>query len=148
MCYESGGHILSSDFRFSGYRRRIARRFVHTVAPRWPNFDTDLTDDVLDGFEHTVRHYPPFVRFGIVMMLFFIEFGGPLTFTGFALSPFCPLMQLVDDCTNLCIIESPGAQYSEAIGDCVFAVGLFSTGRRAAFGGGEASMESETKSVS
>ena len=73
---------LSSNYRLSGYQRRIARTVVDAMVPRWRDFERELTPDVLDGVENMIRNYPPFVRFGIKLMLFFVEFGGPLTLTG------------------------------------------------------------------
>ena len=71
-----------SDFALVGYRRRIARSLVKTIAPAWPEFEADLTEDVLDGVESFIRGYPPLVRFGVMAMFFLVELGGPLTFTG------------------------------------------------------------------
>ena len=73
---------LSSDYRLRGYRRRIARKLVEASVPNWDGLNPHLADDVLDATENTIRNYPPFVRFGIGLMLIFIEFGGPLTLTG------------------------------------------------------------------
>ncbi|MEE2756053.1 MAG: hypothetical protein VYA30_05310 [Myxococcota bacterium] len=73
---------MSSNFRLSGYQRRIARTVVDAMVPRWTNFGRELTPDVLDGVENMIRNYPAFVRFGIRLMLLFVEFGGPLTLTG------------------------------------------------------------------
>ena len=54
------------------------------MVPRWDDFEVDLVDDVLDDVENTIRNYPPAVRFGISLMLLFVEFAGPITFTGLA----------------------------------------------------------------
>ena len=71
-----------SNFRLTGYRRRIVRKVFDVAGPRWPEFSTDIRPDVLDDLEGLIRGYPPFIRFGIVFMLFMLEFGGPITFTG------------------------------------------------------------------
>jgi hypothetical protein len=52
------------------------------MVPKWPDFEPDMVDDVLDGVEDMIRKYPPIVRFGIGIMLFLVELGGPVTFTG------------------------------------------------------------------
>ena len=79
----AGDRALSS-YRLRGYRRRIARAVVDVMVPRWDDFEIDLVDDVLDDVENTIRNYPAAVRFGISLMLLFVEFAGPITFTGLA----------------------------------------------------------------
>ncbi|MEE2787564.1 MAG: hypothetical protein VX589_09510 [Myxococcota bacterium] len=71
-----------SNFRLRGYTRRILAHMVDVVGPTWPDAQFDLKDDILDDLEGLVRGYPPFVRFGICFMLWFVEFGGPITLTG------------------------------------------------------------------
>ena len=80
----TGDRALSSSYQLRGYRRRIARTVVDVMVPRWDDFKTDLVDDVLDDVENTIRNYPAAVRFGISIMLLFVEFAGPVTFTGLA----------------------------------------------------------------
>ncbi len=75
---------MSSDYRLSGYRRRIARKIIEASVPDWDGLNPHLVEDVLEATENTIRNYPPFVRFGIGLMLLFVEFGGPLTLTGLA----------------------------------------------------------------
>ncbi len=77
-----GAFRAMSNFRFRWYQRRIARAVFSSMVPRWSNFDRDLTDDTLDGVETLVRGYPRITQTGIALMLYFLEFGGPLTFTG------------------------------------------------------------------
>ena len=62
-----------SNFRLTGYRRRIVRKVFDVAGPRWPEFSTDIRPDVLDDLEGLIRGYPPFIRFGIVFMLFMLE---------------------------------------------------------------------------
>lgn len=76
---------MTSDFRFTGYTRRIARKVVEAMEPRWAEFDPQCTGAVLDQVEDMVRNYPPATRLGVVAGLYGVEFAGaPL---GFGLRP-------------------------------------------------------------
>jgi hypothetical protein len=72
-----------SNFVFRGYTRRVARAVVESMVPHWPDFEVDMTDEVLAQVEATVRGYPPGIQLGVLAMLYGLEFGGPLTMTGF-----------------------------------------------------------------
>ena len=92
-----------SNFRLRGYTRRIMAYLVDVIGPRWTEADFDTKDDVLDDLEGLIRGYPPFVRFGICFMVWFVEFGGPITLTGFV-----PLSMLSEQATsrlNRCITD-------------------------------------------
>jgi hypothetical protein len=82
---------MVSDFVFTGYRRRILGAVIKVMQPTWPEYKPDLIDDTMDGVECLVRGYPPLIRFGVVLMLFFVEFGGLITLTG--VLPFSMLSQ-------------------------------------------------------
>ncbi len=71
-----------SNFVLRGYTRRVARAVVDTMVPRWPEFDVDMTDDVLAQVEDTIRGYPIGIQMGVLAMLYGVEFGGPLTMSG------------------------------------------------------------------
>ena len=58
------------------------RSVIEVVQPNWPERQGDLVEDTLDGVECLVRGYPPMIRFGVVLMLFFVELGGIVTLTG------------------------------------------------------------------
>lgn len=73
---------MGPDFAFRGYSRRIARAVVDAMVPRWDDFDVELTDDVLEVVEATVRGYPTGVQAGVLAMLYAMEFGGPVLLTG------------------------------------------------------------------
>ncbi len=73
---------MSSDFSFRGYTRRVARSVVDAMVPRWPELDADLTDAVLEQVEDFARNYPPFIRFGVMVMLYGLEFSGPFVRDG------------------------------------------------------------------
>lgn len=73
---------MESDFAFRGPVRRVARAVVDAMVPRWPEFEPDLTDAVLDQVEGMVRNHPPFIRAGLVAALCAIELSGPLVLDG------------------------------------------------------------------
>lgn len=74
---------MKRDFSFRGRQRRIARALVDAMVPRWPDFERELTDEVLDEIEQLVRHMPVVNQAGIAMMLYALEFaGGPLALDG------------------------------------------------------------------
>ena len=76
---------MTSDFQFTGYTRRIARKVVEAMEPQWPEFDPQCTEAVLEQVEDMVRNYPPATRLGVVVGLYGVEFAGaPL---GFGLKP-------------------------------------------------------------
>lgn len=77
---------MSGNFAFRGYTRRIACAVVEAMAPRWAEFDPDLTDELVDQIEQMVRGYPTFVQVAVLASLYGVEFGGPLTLIG-GLSP-------------------------------------------------------------
>ena len=69
---------MGPEFVLRGYPRRIARAVVDAMVPRWPEFDVDLTDDVLADVERTLRGYPPIIQVAILGSLFGLEFLSPL----------------------------------------------------------------------
>ncbi len=71
-----------SNFVLRGYTRRIARSVVDAMVPRWPEFDVDMTEDVLSQVEDTIRGYPIGIQLGVLAMLYGVEFGGPVTLSG------------------------------------------------------------------
>lgn len=74
---------MTRDFAFRGRRRRIARALVDAMVPRWPDFERELTDDVLEEVEMLVRQMPLHNQAGISLMLYALEFaGGPLALDG------------------------------------------------------------------
>lgn len=68
---------MGSDFALEGYTRRIARAVVEAMGPRWPDFEVDLTDRVLEGVEVAVRHFPAAFRAAFVAGLWALELAGP-----------------------------------------------------------------------
>ncbi len=71
--------MLGSAFAFRGYSRRIARSVVDAMAPRWDDFDdSQLDEELLGQVEAFVRGYPPVIQVGVLIMLYTMEFGGPL----------------------------------------------------------------------
>ena len=69
---------MSSNFVLRGYTRRIAWSVVDAMVPRWPEFDVELTDDVLEQVESMVRSYPAGIRVGVIASLYGVEFAGPI----------------------------------------------------------------------
>ncbi len=74
--------MVGPEFVFSGYTRRVARSVVDAMVPRWDDFEGELTDEVLDQVEAMVRGYPPGIQAGVLLMLYTMEFGGPLVHGG------------------------------------------------------------------
>lgn len=70
--------MFGADFRLTGRRRRIARVIVDAMVPRWPEFDHDLVDPVLDSVEEMVRAYPPALQAGLIAALYALEVLSPL----------------------------------------------------------------------
>jgi len=72
-----------NDFVFRGRLRRTARALVAVMVPRWPDFDKDITEEVLDEVEALIRQMPVFNQVGISLMLAGLEFaGGPMALDG------------------------------------------------------------------
>lgn len=72
-----------NDFVFGGYTRRVARAVIDAMVPRWPDFERELTDEVLDSIETLARSFPTFNQVGVLAMFYLLEFGsGPLTLDG------------------------------------------------------------------
>ncbi|MEZ4474647.1 MAG: hypothetical protein R3F60_28450 [bacterium] len=76
---------MGPEFVFRGYTRRIARAVVDAMVPRWPEFELDLTDGVLDEVERTLRAYPPAIQLAVLGSLYGIEVLSP--FFGPGLKP-------------------------------------------------------------
>lgn len=68
---------MGRNFALTGRTRRIARAVVETMSPRWPGFDVDLTDRVLQGVEHNVRHWPTAFQAAFVAGLWGLEVATP-----------------------------------------------------------------------
>lgn len=72
-----------NDFAFRGYTRRVARAVIDAMVPRWPDFERELTEEVLDSIEMLARNFPTFNQVGVLAMFYLLEFGsGPLTLDG------------------------------------------------------------------
>ncbi len=69
---------MSTAFAFTGHTRRIARAVVETMVPRWPDFDDDLTDPVLERLERTLDAQPKAVQALVVAGLWGLEVSGPV----------------------------------------------------------------------
>jgi len=62
-------------FAFRGHSRVIARAVVDAMVPRWPDFEHDITDEVLRRVECLVEGQPPAVQTLCVAGLWFFELG-------------------------------------------------------------------------
>lgn len=69
---------VQPTFAFRGPTRTIARAVVETMVPRWPDFDEDLTEPVLDRLEKTVGAQPRAVQALVVAGLWGLEISGPV----------------------------------------------------------------------
>jgi hypothetical protein len=97
-------------FAFRGHTRVIARAVVDAMVPRWPDFELDLTDTVLDGVERLIGGQPPAIQGLAVAGLWFFELGS-FVFEPFPQAPI-PLSRLDrDGCERrlTCIAHHPVA---------------------------------------
>lgn len=62
-------------FAFRGHSRLIARAVVDAMVPRWPDFEHDITDEVLSRVERLVEGQPAAVQSLCVAGLWFFELG-------------------------------------------------------------------------
>lgn len=69
---------MPAEFAFRGRTRRIARAVVETMVPRWPDFETDLTDTVLRRVEQTVGAQPRPVQLLVLAGLWGLEISAPV----------------------------------------------------------------------
>lgn len=69
---------MPTAFAFTGHTRRIARAVVETMVPRWPDFDEDLTEPVLERLERTLDAQPKAVQALVVAGLWGLEVSGPV----------------------------------------------------------------------
>jgi hypothetical protein len=60
-------------FAFRGHSRRIARAVVDAMVPRWPDFEHDITDEVLSRVERLIEGQPAAVQSICVAGLWFFE---------------------------------------------------------------------------
>jgi len=71
-------NVMRSAFEFRGYTRVIARALVETMVPRWPGFETELTEPVLLRLESTLSAQPRAVQMLVVAGLWGLEVSGPV----------------------------------------------------------------------
>lgn len=71
-------NVMRSAFEFRGYTRVIARALVETMVPRWPGFEPELTEPVLQRLEATLSAQPRAVQTLIVAGLWGLEVSGPV----------------------------------------------------------------------
>ncbi len=92
-------------FEFRGYTRTIARAVVDTMVPRWPDYEPDITDQVLLRVEQTVSRQPLAVQTLVTAGLWGLEFGGPAM--GVGLMPLTRLDREARDARLTAIAHHP-----------------------------------------
>lgn len=75
--------MILQNFALKGRRRRAARALIAAMVPRWPDFERELTDEVLDAIETLMRQMPLHNQIAISGILLALEYGsGPATLDG------------------------------------------------------------------
>lgn len=69
---------MGPDFVLRGRTRRIAQAVADAMAPRWAEFEVDLSDEVLEEVERMIRAYPIAIQLAVLGSLYGIEFLSPL----------------------------------------------------------------------
>lgn len=92
---------------FSPRARRFLRAAVETIKPRWDDFDPPVEDRLVAKIEQDLSAFPRFHILGIKLILFLIQWSGPLLLRG--LRPFTALSAEERDARMRLFSESDSA---------------------------------------
>jgi hypothetical protein len=69
---------MKSKFKFGFFTRRILRKLVSTMKPRWDDLDLPVEDLIIARMERDVGRFPRLNRTAVVLAIWAIQWSGPL----------------------------------------------------------------------